>query len=67
MPLTDNDEMPYGKYKGIKMINVPAGYLMWMYEQISKYAPNKMSFQQKLVFDYVEMNWMALEKERDGR
>lgn len=30
--LTDNDLMPFGKYKGDKMINVPASYLLWLYE-----------------------------------
>jgi len=67
MPLTDNSPMPFGKWAGKKMIDVPASYLIWMYDEISKSAPNKMSFQQKLIFDYVEMNWTALEKERDGK
>ena len=30
--LTDNDKMPFGKYKGEKMANVPADYLMWVYD-----------------------------------
>lgn len=28
--MTDNDEMPYGKYKGTAMANVPAPYLLWL-------------------------------------
>jgi uncharacterized protein (DUF3820 family) len=24
--------MPWGKYKGVKMANVPASYLIWLYE-----------------------------------
>jgi uncharacterized protein (DUF3820 family) len=32
MALTDNSFMPYGKHKGKKMINVPADYLLWLYE-----------------------------------
>ena len=24
--------MPFGKYKGDKMANVPASYLLWLYE-----------------------------------
>lgn len=24
--------MPFGKYKGDKMINVPASYLLWLHE-----------------------------------
>lgn len=31
-PLNDNSEMPFGKYKGTKMANVPADYLMYLYE-----------------------------------
>lgn len=30
--MDDNSIMPYGKYKGEKMINVPADYLLWLYE-----------------------------------
>lgn len=30
--LTDNDIMPFGKHKGIKMANVPDSYLLWLYE-----------------------------------
>jgi len=30
--LTDNDLMPFGKaYKGTKMVNIPASYLIWLY------------------------------------
>ena len=30
--MTDNDIMPYGKYKGKKMANVPPDYLIWLYD-----------------------------------
>lgn len=30
--MNDNSLMPYGKYKGDKMLNVPASYLIWLYE-----------------------------------
>ncbi len=33
MKLTDKDPMPFGVHKGIKMANVPAKYLIWIYEQ----------------------------------
>jgi len=29
--LEDNDLMPFGKHKGDKMIEVPAEYLLWLY------------------------------------
>jgi len=30
--LSDSSLMPWGKHKGIKMANVPASYLLWLYE-----------------------------------
>jgi len=32
LKMTDNDTMPFGKYKGEKMANIPADYLVWLYE-----------------------------------
>lgn len=32
MALTDNSPMPYGKHKGKQMIDVPADYLLWLYD-----------------------------------
>lgn len=29
---TDETPMPFGKYKGTKLANVPASYLLWLYE-----------------------------------
>lgn len=52
--ITDNSLMPYGKYKGKKMANMPASYLLWMYR-------NDKLF--KALEVYVEENMDALEKE----
>ena len=30
--LTDESPMPWGKYKGEQMINIPASYLIWCYD-----------------------------------
>lgn len=30
--MTDNDPMPFGIHKGVKMANVPAGYLLSLYD-----------------------------------
>ncbi len=30
--MTDKSIMPFGKYKGYLMENVPASYLIWLYE-----------------------------------
>lgn len=54
MALTDNDRMPFGKYKNEKMANVPASYLMWLYNE------NKCS---KEVRDYIEDNLDVLKEE----
>jgi uncharacterized protein (DUF3820 family) len=53
--LQDNEPMPYGKFKGKAMINVPAGYLLWLYE-------NKRCSDS--VKAYVEANMEALKKEK---
>lgn len=52
--ITDNSLMPYGKYKGKKMANISASYLLWMYR-------NDKLF--KALEVYVEENMDALEKE----
>ena len=31
--MKDTDLMPFGKFKGMKMGNVPASYLLWLYEK----------------------------------
>lgn len=30
--MEDNSIMPFGKYKGEQLIDVPADYLLWLYE-----------------------------------
>ncbi|RUP39785.1 MAG: hypothetical protein EKK63_09105 [Acinetobacter sp.] len=30
-PFTDNTPMPFGRYRGKAMVNVPAQYLLWLY------------------------------------
>jgi uncharacterized protein (DUF3820 family) len=30
--LTDNSIMPFGKYAGQKLANIPASYLIWIFE-----------------------------------
>ena len=30
--MTDESIMPFGKYKGEKMANIPPDYLLWLYE-----------------------------------
>jgi len=52
--LTDESEMPWGKHKGEEMINVPASYLLWLYDN------EKCSGS---VLDYIKDNLEALRKE----
>ncbi len=54
MALTDYDRMPFGKHKNEKMANVPAGYLMWLYNE------NKCNQE---VRDYIEDNLDVLKEE----
>lgn len=30
--MTDESMMPFGKYKGEKMANIPPDYLIWLYD-----------------------------------
>ncbi len=30
--ITDKTQMPWGKFKGMKMANVPSSYLKWLYD-----------------------------------
>lgn len=48
--------MPYGKHKGVEMQDVPATYLMWMYDN------KKLD---RAVSAYVEENMDVLQKEID--
>jgi len=34
--LEDTDPIPFGKYKGTKMIDIPASYLLWYLENGSE-------------------------------
>ncbi len=52
--MTDNDLMPYGQHKGKEMINVPADYLLWLYENNKAKEP---------VLSYIKDNMDALKFE----
>lgn len=48
MPLKDTDLMPFGRYKGKAMANVPAEYLLWLHGEgcsnigVAEYIQNNM-------------------------
>jgi len=52
--MDDNSIMPFGKYKGEKMANVPAEYLIWFYENRMVYGWMK---------EYIENNLDVLKSE----
>ena len=52
--MTDNDLMPFGEYKGQKMANVPASYLVWLYENKKCYGE---------IFGYIRDNYEVLKEE----
>lgn len=68
MAIQEDSLMPFGKHGGTKMFLVPAEYLLWLDKKISRYAPNKRSFNEKLVMDYINENREVLLKEiEDGK
>lgn len=46
--MTDNSTMPFGKFKGEKMANVPSEYLLWLFEnnkctpEVAKYIADNI-------------------------
>lgn len=51
--LTDESSMPFGKYRGKQMADVPADYLLWLYDNC-KCSDN--------VHDYIIDNLEVLKK-----
>lgn len=52
--LTDTDPMPFGKFKGTPMQDVPASYLAWLKNE----GCNNV-----LVANYIHNSWEAIELE----
>jgi uncharacterized protein (DUF3820 family) len=52
--MNDESIMPFGKYKGGKLANVPAKYLLWLYDQ---------GCNNKELYAYIEENLDVLESE----
>lgn len=52
--LTDNDTISFGKYKGKKLIDIPADYFLFLHS-------NKSASQD--ILDYIEDNLDALKEE----
>lgn len=54
MKLTDDSKMPFGKHAGTRMQDVPASYLLWLWNEGIRPGD---------VREYIERNLSALEKE----
>lgn len=54
--MNDNSEMPYGKYKGEKLINVPRYYLVWLYGKINEKSRIHWKLTDKLLHKYINEN-----------
>jgi uncharacterized protein (DUF3820 family) len=46
--MNDESLMPFGKYKGDKMANIPADYLLWLYENSKVYGEVKQYIKDNL-------------------
>lgn len=52
--LTDTDLMPFGKFKGKPMQDVPASYLKWLYDE---------GCNNELVYNYIHNSMDAIQME----
>lgn len=54
--LEDDSRMPFGKYKGTQMANVPASYLLWLWEKQGSTKPFGEASQavQRYILDNLE-------------
>ncbi len=58
--------MPFGKYKGVQMANVPADYLLWLYSEYTDPNP-RFGFISQPVKLYIEDNIDLLKKEVNSK
>jgi hypothetical protein len=63
MILTDESPMPFGKHEGTPMANVPANYLMWMFNSWGTMKP--WGAEANAVRNYIIENLDALKLEMD--
>lgn len=56
--LTDLDPMPFGKFKGTPMQDIPASYLRWLKEQ---------GCSNILVANYIHNSWDAIKMELEDK
>ena len=52
--LNDSSKMPFGKYTGIRLVDIPSNYLIWIYENKKCNAE---------IAEYIKENLDVLKKE----
>jgi len=57
--MNDNSLMPFGEHKGTPLKDVPAKYLMWLYEDCDKDWQDSYPELET----YIEANWDVLDNE----
>lgn len=61
MELTDESLMPWGKFKGEKMIDVPTWYLDWLYGEMVEKGYNSTSSRELKI--YIDENRDVINKQ----
>jgi len=59
--LTDNSRMEFGKHEGKKLKDVPAGYLLWCFDEIKNLDPRL----KKYIRDNLDELYERKEEEND--
>lgn len=57
MALTDDSIMPFGKYKGTKLANVPASYLLYFYHEEKVYGDLKKYIEDNMDVLLSDQRW----------
>lgn len=60
--MNDESLMPFGKYKGEKMANVPPDYLLWLYENGKCFSDIKKYIKDNLDAIKSEISYKAKSK-----
>ena len=60
----DEDKIPFGKFKGTKMTNIPAWYLLWLWDNREEGNVRKLYQYFERYFKYIERNYDLLLQEK---
>ncbi len=61
----DEDLMPFGKFKGKRLADVPADYLLWYYDTCREKSADGLDATYPAVFGFIEAKWGRLQKEAE--